>query len=306
LLLLPWPHRRHVQERRRERLSKGGGESAADAPRGRGRLRGAAPASHEGRGSRGHGRAGEGREVDSRGAEVLLPQERPRLCAPPPDSLGGGAAAQRRRQDGSARSEAAAGGGVRRRDRERGMSADDRLFLDHVAVVVPDLARAAKTYERLGFRLTPQSSHKGALTPGGPFEPYGSGNHCAMFAEGYLEILGITDPKRYTGEVAPLLQRYVGLHLVALGCRDARKAARDLGHRLGAELSVRELGRDVPQVGGGTKPAQFRIVGLPPGTFPEAKLFLIEQVTPDVLWQPALLDHPNGVTGLAGAVLCVN
>jgi glyoxalase-like protein len=185
------------------------------------------------------------------------------------------------------------------------MSASDMLFLDHVAVVVPDLARAAKTYERLGFRLTPQSSHKGALTPGGPLEPYGSGNHCTMFREGYLEILGITDPKRYTGEVTPLLERYAGLHLVALGCRDAQRAARELGARLGAEFGIRELGRDVPQVGGGTKPARFRIIGLPAGTFPEAKLFLIEQSTPDVLWQPELLPQPNSVTALAGAVLCV-
>jgi Glyoxalase-like domain len=185
------------------------------------------------------------------------------------------------------------------------MTQNDQLFLDHVAVVIPDLARAGKTYERLGFRLTPQSSHKGPLKPGGPLELFGSGNHCAMFREGYLELLGITDPKRYTGEVTPQLQRYAGLHLVALGCRDARQAARELGQRLGAELGVRELGRDVPQVEGGTKPAVFRIVGLPAGTFPEAKLFLIEQVTPEVLWQRALLAQPNGVTGLAGAVLCV-
>lgn len=185
------------------------------------------------------------------------------------------------------------------------MSENDGLVLDHVAVVIPDLARAGKTYERLGFRLTPQSSHKGPLKPGGPLEPFGSGNHCAMFTEGYLELLGITDPNRYTGEVTPLLQRYAGLHLVALGCRDARQAARDLGQRLGAELGVRELGRDVPQAEGGTKPAVFRIVSLPAGTFPEAKLFLIEHATPEALWQRALLDQPNGVTGLAGAVLCV-
>lgn len=185
------------------------------------------------------------------------------------------------------------------------MTGDDGLFLDHVAVVIPDLARAGKTYERLGFHLTPRSSHKGPLKPGGPLEPFGSGNHCAMFAEGYLELLGITDPKRYTGEVTPLLQRYAGLHLVALGCRDARQAARELGQRLGAELDIRELGRDVPQSEGGTKPALFRIVNLPASSFPEAKLFLIEQATPEVLWQPALLEQPNGVTDLAGAVLCV-
>jgi catechol 2,3-dioxygenase-like lactoylglutathione lyase family enzyme len=185
------------------------------------------------------------------------------------------------------------------------MNQTDELFLDHVAVVIPDLARAGKTYERLGFRLTPESSHKGPLKPGGPLEPFGSGNHCAMFRDGYLELLGITDPKRYAGEVAPQLERYAGLHLVALGCRDARQAARDLGQRLGAELGVRELGRDVPQVEGGTKPAVFRIVSLPAGSFTEAKVFLIEHATPEALWQPALLEQPNGVTGLAGAVLCV-
>jgi catechol 2,3-dioxygenase-like lactoylglutathione lyase family enzyme len=185
------------------------------------------------------------------------------------------------------------------------MNRTDELFLDHVAVVIPDLARAGRTYERLGFRLTPESSHKGPLKPGGPLEPFGSGNHCAMFAEGYLELLGITDPKRYTGEVTPQLERYAGLHLVALGCRDARQAARDLSQRLGAELGVRELGRDVPQAEGGTKPAVFRIVSLPAGSFTEAKLFLIEHATPEALWQRALLEQPNGITGLAGAVLCV-
>jgi catechol 2,3-dioxygenase-like lactoylglutathione lyase family enzyme len=185
------------------------------------------------------------------------------------------------------------------------MNRTDELFLDHVAVVIPDLERAGKTYERLGFRLTPESSHKGPLKPGGPLEPFGSGNHCAMFRDGYLELLGITDPKRYTGEVTPQLERYAGLHLVALGCRDARQAARDLSQRLGAELGVRELGRDVPQAEGGTKPAVFRIVSLPAGSFTEAKLFLIEHATPEALWQRALLDQPNGITGLAGAVLCV-
>ena len=185
------------------------------------------------------------------------------------------------------------------------MSGAEGLVLDHVAVVVPDLARAAASYERLGFRLTPQSSHKGPLKPGGPLEPFGTGNHCAMFTDGYLELLGITDSNGYTGEVTPLLQKYAGLHLIALGCRDARQAALDLGRRLGAELAVRELGRDVPQAEGGAKPAAFRIVALPPGTFPEAKLFLIEHATPDVLWQPALLSQPNGVIALAGAVLCV-
>jgi len=185
------------------------------------------------------------------------------------------------------------------------MNAATGFVLDHLAVVVPDLARAQRHYQRLGFRLTRRSSHKGPLVPNGPMEAYGSGNHCTMFRDGYLEILGITDPTRYTGRVVPLLERYAGLHLVALGCRDARQAAAAVGERLGADLTVRELGRDVPYGKTGARPALFRIVGLPDDSFTEAELFLIEQATPEVLWQPALLDQPNGVVALAGVTLCV-
>ena len=66
--------------------------------------------------------------------------------------------------------------------------------LDHVALVVPDLDAAAASYRRLGFRLTAKSSHKGAL-PSGEIGPWGTGNYCAMFEQGYFEILGITDRK---------------------------------------------------------------------------------------------------------------
>jgi adenine-specific DNA-methyltransferase len=68
------------------------------------------------------------------------------------------------------------------------------LCLDHVGIVVPDLEAARQAYDRLGFRLTPRSPHEGRLTPDGPVETWGSGNHCAMFRRGYLELLGITDP----------------------------------------------------------------------------------------------------------------
>jgi catechol 2,3-dioxygenase-like lactoylglutathione lyase family enzyme len=185
------------------------------------------------------------------------------------------------------------------------MSPAIEFVLDHLAVVVPDLSRAQRHYERLGFRLTRRSSHKGPLVPNGPMEIYGSGNHCSMFREGYLEILGITDPARYTGRVVPLLKRYAGLHLVALGCRDAQQAAAIVGERLGAQLTVRDLGRDVPYGETDSRPALFRIVGLPDESFTEAELFLIEQATPEVLWQLALLDQPNGVVALAGVTLCV-
>ncbi len=177
------------------------------------------------------------------------------------------------------------------------------LTLDHVGLVVPDLDIARSGYEDLGFCLTRRSSHKGRLTPDGPIEPWGSGNHCAMFRGGYLEILGVTDPVRHHAHVTARLARYHGLQLVALGCQDADRLQRDLSAREPSVHPVSELGRDVPH-GEGTQPGLFRIVHLDDEAFPEAELFFIEHATPDVLWQPALLDHPNGVTGLADITIC--
>jgi hypothetical protein len=53
------------------------------------------------------------------------------------------------------------------------------VVLDHVGLFVPDMARAAAAFERLGHRPA----------PGGPLVPAGTANRLAMLAEGYVEIL---------------------------------------------------------------------------------------------------------------------
>ncbi len=185
------------------------------------------------------------------------------------------------------------------------MSALD-LTLDHVGIVVADLDAARKTFTRLGFQLTRESSHKAALTPGGPVEMWGSGNRCAMFDQGYFEILGITDPARHHVHIDDRLARYAGLHLIALGSTDVAAAEKFVGQNHDGVQPMMELHRDVPFGATDTRPGMFRIVYLDAVLFPDAELFFIEHVTPDVLWQPDLLTHPNGVTGLAGATLCTD
>jgi catechol 2,3-dioxygenase-like lactoylglutathione lyase family enzyme len=175
--------------------------------------------------------------------------------------------------------------------------------LDHVGVVVPDLESARAAYAGLGFALTPRSSHKGRLTPGGPVELWGSGNHCAMFENGYLEIIGVTDPHRHHENVRRRLQRYFGLHLIAIGCSDAPALHDRLAGCAEGIQQMIEVGREVPY-GSGTKPALFRIVHVEDEAFDEAELFFIEHATPQVLWQTGLLAQPNGVMALAGATIC--
>lgn len=178
------------------------------------------------------------------------------------------------------------------------------MDLDHVAVVVADLDAGRATFVRLGFRLSPRSSHRGPV-PGQAMADWGSGNHCAMFRQGYFEVLGITDPDGFKPHLDRRLARYEGLHLIAFGTADAEAEVAALRGRGVAIAPPERLGRDVP-FGEGTQPGSFRIANMDPGTYPEADFIVIEQETRDVLWQPALMEQPNGVVSLEAAVVATD
>ena len=129
------------------------------------------------------------------------------------------------------------------------------LVLDHIGVGVRDLDRGREAYARLGFALTPRSVHRGSLTPGGPVIAWGSANHCAMFDEGYLEIIGPSPPDA-TGSIRDMVERYEGAHIVAIGCEDSQKIYEAFSV-LGLPVQPpRLLERDAPYgVAGGRNPA---------------------------------------------------
>lgn len=176
------------------------------------------------------------------------------------------------------------------------------LELDHIGVAVADLNLGEATYERLGFLLTERSLHSGSVTPGGPVEPWGSGNHCAMFVRGYLEVLGITDPALHSSAKG-MLAKYEGAHIVALAVKDAGRAYDALSARSPGVNPMRALERDAAY-GTGTRRAKFRNVYTTAEAFPEARFIFIEHVTPEVIWQPTLLDHPNGTLGILEVAIC--
>jgi len=180
------------------------------------------------------------------------------------------------------------------------------LDLDHTGVAVRDLDAGQAAYARLGFTLTARGFHSGAVTPGGPVEPWGSGNHCAMFEDGYLEIIGIVDPNLHS-TTKGLLDRYEGAHIVAFGSGEGDAAFTTLSARMVGVRAPARLER--PAAFGPndeeTRLAAFRNISLEPGVCPEAKFIFIEHLTRDVLWQPHLMTHANSVIGLAEIGLCV-
>lgn len=180
------------------------------------------------------------------------------------------------------------------------------LKLDHTGVAVRDLDVGQQKYNRLGFTLTKRSFHSGSRTPRGPVEKWGSGNHCAMFENGYLEIIGITDPGLYSS-TQEYLSRYEGQHIVAISSGDADESHPILSGRFEGITPANELQREAPfgPDNEGTRLAAFRNIHVNRETFPEAKLIFIDHLTPEVLWQPHLLSHPNGAVALTEVVLCV-
>lgn len=180
------------------------------------------------------------------------------------------------------------------------------LGLDHVGLGIRDLSIAVAAFKDLGFTLSPLSMHAGALTPGGPTVPWGSGNRCAMFRRGYFELLGLVDHS-LPSNLKATLERYEGLHIVALDCATADSAhARLVGAGVSANRPV-ALERDATfgSADESVRRAKFRNVNLNSEAHPEARFIVIEHQTRDVLWQEHLLDHPNGAEALEAVCLVV-
>ncbi len=175
------------------------------------------------------------------------------------------------------------------------------MFLDHVGLFVPDLKGSPERFADLGFTLTPPARHGDAGAG-----PSGTGNRCAMFGTGYLEILGAT------GEDTPLarqlhagLDRYPGLHLIAFAVADAEAHHEALPERGFEVQEMVRLRRSVP-TDEGEETARFDVVRPLAGTMPEGRIQMLTHHTPELVWQPRYLDHANGALALTGALVAVD
>jgi catechol 2,3-dioxygenase-like lactoylglutathione lyase family enzyme len=176
--------------------------------------------------------------------------------------------------------------------------------LDHLGIAVADLDAAAAQYSRLGFQLTARGYHtRPPSAPGAERPLVGTGNNCAMLRRGYLELIGVTDPG-YGGRLRVDIARYQGLHIIAFGTSDAATAAEALRAGGVAVDGPRILERPIEEEGQ-TRLARFEIVDFPEEALPEGHFFAIRHVTPDLLWKPALLAHPNGALALDALTVAV-
>ncbi len=172
------------------------------------------------------------------------------------------------------------------------------VFLDHVAHFVPVMDAAAAALERCGFRLTPFTAQTNRAE--GKTLPAGTGNRCAMFRRGYVEILAATVDTPLAQQLADRLTRHVGLHLAAFSTADARFEHRRLAAAGFPVLPLVDMRRPVA-IEGGEDWARFTIARIASGLMPEGRMQFLTHHTEGLVWRDPFLDHPNGAHALAAA-----
>lgn len=164
------------------------------------------------------------------------------------------------------------------------------LRIDHVVLAVTDLDQAAATWETAGFVVTPRADH-----------PFGTSNRLIVFESTYVELVAVTRPELVPGvgfaaDVADRLAHSgAGITHLALHTPDARAEAEF------READVFDFSRPAPLLGGGETEASFSLVVLDDRDRPG--LFFCQHHTPEAVWTPAHLAHPNGASQMVSVEL---
>jgi catechol 2,3-dioxygenase-like lactoylglutathione lyase family enzyme len=167
---------------------------------------------------------------------------------------------------------------------------------DHAMIAVADLERAHAQWKTLGFRLTPKGVHQGK----------GTANYCIMFADSYIELIGVVNPDEASGRLAArIAEAGEGVAGIAYGADDAEAvyaALTQAGVKAEAPVS---LERPV-ELDGQRDMVRFRNVMLPEAGLEPILQFVCAHLTPHLTrarheWQL----HANGVTGVNEIIVCV-
>jgi catechol 2,3-dioxygenase-like lactoylglutathione lyase family enzyme len=184
------------------------------------------------------------------------------------------------------------------------MPADDGTVLDHVGLFVPDMARAARAMEDLGFALTPYTQQRHALATG-ELAPTGTANRLAILQHGYIELLTAIGDTPLASQMRRAIGRYDGAHLIAFGSADAEATHRRLADAGFDPLPLVRLQRGAATPDG-ERLARFSVVRVPPERMPEGRMQFCRHHTPELVWQPAHQNHANHARGLTDILLCVD
>lgn len=164
--------------------------------------------------------------------------------------------------------------------------------VDHVPIIVSDLAAAFDTYRWLGFNPMPVSHHSGRATA----------NHIICFGSNYTELVGKPDPTVPDPVMDELLKSRQGMALISFRSFNA-EADRARLQRQGIAVSdVMNLERPVtiPEFSGIVR---FRLALPDSAAHPLVQVFLTEHLTPAAFQISSFLQHANGAKRISGITI---
>ena len=154
-------------------------------------------------------------------------------------------------------------------------------------------------YARLGFALTdpvPLMGEKDGIEMS-----LGQNSAHIIFADSYVELSAVnsSDPRHH---LVPFLSRYQGLHILALSTDDAAQSNKALTAQERITSPLQVASRHV-HYGIRHGEARFKWFRAPDKLSTEGFVCLVEQVTPDLVFQPPKSGHPNGSVGVGGVLV---
>jgi len=165
------------------------------------------------------------------------------------------------------------------------------IGIDHAVVVVADLDRAAESWKRLGFTVSPRGTHSAKM---------GSGNYTIMLDPDYVELLGVlVETEHNIPTRAFLAKRGDGIERIAFTAIDSAEGAEEIRAHGYAAVGPTDFERPVTMPDGTRSVAQFRIFQWPLTEAPaELRIFACQHKTRETVWIPDLMKHANGAQKL--------
>ncbi len=173
--------------------------------------------------------------------------------------------------------------------------------IDHVGLVGRDVHAMRVAFERLGFITTVPKLLMRWDSKTGERESLKQECAHAILEQSYIELSAVLsdEPTHY---LAPFIRRYQGLHILALRSDDIDS---DFARCTRASLEPTPVviaTRDV-EYGARNGAAQFRWFTLPPERTPGGLLCYVHNHTPEIVFQPEVMAHPNSAIGVHGATV---
>lgn len=164
------------------------------------------------------------------------------------------------------------------------------LPLDHIVInSLFETDAAAAVLGGLGFTLTPRGYHT-----------LGSINHLMVFADNYLEIIGL--PPGVPVQRKELLDSPLGIDGLVFAITDADACHAALTQDGVAAHPVQHFSRPLT-IDGAEQQARFSVVRLLPGQFAAGRVYFCHHLTPELVWRKEWQQHANGVTDITGLTI---